>query len=49
MDVNSWFEVEDPEECGEEPWDFGESELTFLTVLRARAADWRAPWAPSQV
>ncbi|MFD3662584.1 hypothetical protein ACFWVF_18595 [Streptomyces sp. NPDC058659] len=49
MDVNSWFEVEDPEECGEEPWDFGEAELAFLAVLRARAADWRVPWAPSQV
>ncbi|MCX4778248.1 hypothetical protein [Streptomyces sp. NBC_01264] len=50
MDVTSWwFEVEDPEECGEEPWDFGEAELAFLAALRGRAADWRVPWAPSQV
>ncbi|WP_030814429.1 hypothetical protein [Streptomyces sp. NRRL S-337] len=49
MDVNSWFEVEIPEEYGEEPWDFGEAELTFLAALRARTADWRVPWAPSQV
>ncbi|WP_367826978.1 hypothetical protein [Streptomyces sp. LMG1-1-1.1] len=49
MDVNSWFEVEDPEEYGEEPWDFDEAELAFLAALRARAADWQVPWAPSQV
>ncbi|MFF9375823.1 hypothetical protein ACF1BB_14880 [Streptomyces griseoluteus] len=49
MDVNSWFEVEDPEEYGEESWDFDEAELAFLAALRARAADWRVPWAPSQV
>ncbi|MFF5536600.1 hypothetical protein ACFY71_29715 [Streptomyces cinerochromogenes] len=48
MDVSSWFEVEDPQEYGEEPWDFGEAELAFLAALRARAADWRVPWAPSQ-
>ncbi|SEQ72369.1 hypothetical protein SAMN04487983_1007191 [Streptomyces sp. yr375] len=44
-----WFEVEDPEEYGEEPWDFDEAELAFLAALRARAAAWRVPWAPSQV
>ncbi|MFF3210930.1 hypothetical protein ACFYYB_09705 [Streptomyces sp. NPDC002886] len=50
MDVaNGWFEVEDPQECGEEPWDFDEAELAFLAALRARAAGWRVPWAPSQV
>ncbi|MGW1772403.1 hypothetical protein [Streptomyces sp. NPDC002104] len=49
MDVTSWFEAEDPEECGEEPWDFGAAELAFLAVLRARAAEWRVPSAPSQV
>ncbi|MEV7417202.1 hypothetical protein [Streptomyces sp. NPDC089919] len=46
---NTWFEVEDPEEYGEEPWDFDETELAFLEALRARAADWRVPWTPSQV
>ncbi|MFJ4837102.1 hypothetical protein [Streptomyces sp. NPDC088746] len=49
MVVNSWFEVEDPEECGEEPWDFCEAELAFLAALRARTVDWRVSWAPSQV
>ncbi|MFJ8164879.1 hypothetical protein ACIRBY_28690 [Streptomyces sp. NPDC096136] len=49
MDVNGWFEVEDPEEYGEEPWDFDEAERAFLAAVRARAADWRVPWAPSQV
>ncbi|MFB7277887.1 hypothetical protein ACFCZV_12330 [Streptomyces hydrogenans] len=49
MNGNSWFEVEDPEEYGEEPWDFGEGELAFLAALRARASDWRVPWASSQV
>ncbi|WP_405558583.1 hypothetical protein [Streptomyces sp. NBC_01171] len=49
MDVNNWFEVEDPEEYGEEPWDFDEAELAFLAALRARAADWQVPWDPSQV
>ncbi|MBB4892374.1 hypothetical protein FHS39_001385 [Streptomyces olivoverticillatus] len=33
MDVNSWFEVEDPEEYGEESWDFDEAELAFLAAL----------------
>ncbi|MFD8206730.1 hypothetical protein ACFV2S_10040 [Streptomyces sp. NPDC059695] len=49
MDVNNWFEVEDPEEYGEEPWDFSEAELAFVAALRARAAYWQVPWAPSQV
>ncbi|MEV6308821.1 hypothetical protein AB0M10_09475 [Streptomyces sp. NPDC051840] len=49
MDVNTWFEVEDPEEYGEEPWDFDEAELAFLAALRTRAADWRVPWAHSLV
>ncbi len=49
MNVNSWFEIEDPEEYGEEPWDFDEAELSFLAALRARAAAWRVPKAPSQV
>ncbi|MDG9703261.1 hypothetical protein [Streptomyces sp. DH37] len=47
MDVSDWFEVEDPQECGEEPWDFDEAELAFLAALRARAAAWRVPSAPS--
>ncbi|TXS49808.1 hypothetical protein [Streptomyces sp. t39] len=47
MDENSWFEVEDPAEYGEEPWDFDEEELAFLAALRARTAHWRAPWASS--
>ncbi|WP_435189443.1 hypothetical protein [Streptomyces sp. bgisy126] len=45
----SWFEVEDPEEDGEEPWDFDTDELAFVAALRARAASWRVPWAPSGV
>ncbi|MFE6886737.1 hypothetical protein [Streptomyces sp. NPDC057694] len=49
MDVNNWFEVEDPEEYGEEPWDFGELELAFLAALRAQAANWQVPWASNQV
>ncbi|WP_353946907.1 hypothetical protein ABII15_38310 [Streptomyces sp. HUAS MG91] len=49
MDAYTWFEVEGPEEYGEEPWDFSEAELGFLAALRVRAAGWRVPWAPSQV
>lgn len=49
MDNNAWFEVEDPEEYDEEPWEFDEAELTFLAALRTRAATWRVPWAPSDV
>ncbi|WP_055690444.1 hypothetical protein [Streptomyces prasinus] len=49
MDVNTWFEVEDPEGYDEEPWDFDEAELAFLVALRARAAAWRVPPAPSMV
>ncbi|MDT0456911.1 hypothetical protein RM550_14380 [Streptomyces sp. DSM 41527] len=49
MDVTRWFEVEDPEEYDEEPWDFSEAELAFLDVLRSRAAGWRVTPAPSQV
>ncbi|MEU8762324.1 hypothetical protein [Streptomyces sp. NPDC048659] len=48
MDADDWVEAEDPEEYGEEPWDFDEAERAFLTALRARAARWRVPWAPSQ-
>ncbi|MFI9769642.1 hypothetical protein ACIHJG_22625 [Streptomyces sp. NPDC052415] len=48
MDVNNWFPVENPEDHGEEPWDFDEAELAFLAALRARAAAWRVPWASSQ-
>ncbi|WP_406436632.1 hypothetical protein OHB14_61830 [Streptomyces sp. NBC_01613] len=49
MDNNTWFEVEDPEECGVQPWDFDEAELTFLAALNTRADTWRVPWAPSNV
>ncbi|MFF9279687.1 hypothetical protein [Streptomyces griseosporeus] len=49
MDNDTWFEVEDPEEYDEEPWDFDELELTFLATLRTRAATWRVPWASSGV
>jgi hypothetical protein len=49
VDVNTWFEDEDPEEYDDEPWDFAEAELAFLAALRSRAAAWRVPWAPSHV
>ncbi|MFE0172305.1 hypothetical protein ACFWZ2_08290 [Streptomyces sp. NPDC059002] len=49
MDTNNWFEVEDPEEYGEEPWDFTEAELAFVDALRTRAAAWRVPPAHSSV
>ncbi|WP_405774592.1 hypothetical protein [Streptomyces sp. NBC_01538] len=49
MDNSTWFEVEDPEEYDEEPWDFDEAELAFLAALRTRAATWRVSWAPSNV
>ncbi|MGR6541202.1 hypothetical protein [Streptomyces sp. NRRL F-4835] len=49
MDNNTWFEVEDPEEYDEAPWDFDGTELAFLVALRTRAAAWRVPWAPSNV
>ncbi|MEV0220312.1 hypothetical protein [Streptomyces sp. NPDC050704] len=49
MDVTTWFEVEDPQEYDEEPWDFDEAELAFLAALRARAAVWQVPPAPSTV
>ncbi|MET7431059.1 MULTISPECIES: hypothetical protein [Streptomyces] len=49
MDTYSWFEVEDPEQYGEEPWNFDEAERAFVAALRGRAAVWRVPWAPSQV
>ncbi|MEU5915479.1 hypothetical protein [Streptomyces sp. NPDC047141] len=49
MDDGDWFEIEDPEEYGEEPWDFDEAELAFVAALRARAARWQVPWAHSQV
>ncbi|MFJ9041172.1 hypothetical protein ACIRF8_31975 [Streptomyces sp. NPDC102406] len=49
MDINHWFEVEDPRGYGEEPWDFDEAERAFLSALRSRAAGWRGPWAPSNV
>ncbi|MFB7031202.1 MULTISPECIES: hypothetical protein [unclassified Streptomyces] len=45
----SWFEVENPEEDGEEPWDFDTDELVFVAALRDRAASWRVSWAPSGV
>ncbi|MDX2544445.1 hypothetical protein ACOT81_28175 [Streptomyces sp. WI04-05B] len=49
MDNNTWFEVEDPEEYDEEPWEFDQAERAFLAALRTRAAIWRVPWAPSNV
>ncbi|MET9610052.1 hypothetical protein ABZZ17_34115 [Streptomyces sp. NPDC006512] len=48
MNVNSWFEVEDPEE-GEDPWNFNEAELAFLEALRARADGWQVPPTPDLV
>ncbi|MGA5220236.1 hypothetical protein ACPCAE_29765 [Streptomyces cinereoruber] len=44
-----WFEVEDSEEDGEEPWDFDSGELAFVAALQDRAASWRVPRAHSGV
>ncbi|CAL9673159.1 hypothetical protein SUDANB176_07563 (plasmid) [Streptomyces sp. enrichment culture] len=49
MDDNPWFVVEDPQEDGEEPWDFDTAELAFITTLQNRAASWRVPFAHSDV
>lgn len=49
MDDNPWFVVEDPQEDGEEPWDFDAAELSFITALQTRAASWRVPFAHSAV
>jgi hypothetical protein len=49
MDSNPWFVVEDPQEDGEEPWDFDSSELAFITALQNQAASWRVPFAHSNV
>ncbi|MFJ1653221.1 hypothetical protein ACIOC2_17865 [Streptomyces sp. NPDC088337] len=49
MDSNPWFVVEDPQEDGEEPWDFDAGELAFIATLQARAASWRVPPAYSSV
>lgn len=48
MDIDTWFEAENPEQYGEEPWDFDEAERAFLAALRGPAAAWRVPWAPSR-
>ncbi|MFI7321319.1 hypothetical protein [Streptomyces venezuelae] len=49
MHTYPWFEVEDPEEEGDEPWDFDADELAFIAALQDRAARWRVPWASSWV
>lgn len=49
MDEHQWFVVEDPQEYGEEPWDFDAGELAFVAALQARAASWRVLPAHSVV
>lgn len=49
MEDSPWFEIEDPLEDGEEPWDFDADELAFVAALQNRAAAWRVPPAHSGV
>ncbi|WP_406067128.1 hypothetical protein OG372_00160 [Streptomyces sp. NBC_01020] len=49
MHDNTWFDHETLQECDDDPFEFTETELGFLAALRARAATWRVPWAPSGV
>ncbi|MGC0334931.1 hypothetical protein RKD23_008008 [Streptomyces sp. SAI-170] len=49
MDGNPWFVVDDPQEDGDEPWDFDAGELVFISALQARAASWRVPLTYSSV
>ncbi|MFI1467113.1 hypothetical protein [Streptomyces wuyuanensis] len=43
MENNPWFEIEDPQEDGEEPWDFDADELAFVAALQTRASSWSVP------
>ncbi|MYY83679.1 MULTISPECIES: hypothetical protein [unclassified Streptomyces] len=36
MHMYPWFEVEDPEDEGDEPWDFDADELAFISALQDR-------------
>ncbi|MEU6705435.1 hypothetical protein [Streptomyces wuyuanensis] len=49
MENNPWFEIEDPQEDGEEPWDFDADELAFVAALRTRASSWSVPPSHSGV